>query len=241
MTKLNQIVAIEKGVQARAHEKLTEAYRQIGKAPLLSGISREYRPKDDNGDKLPSESTRVQVKADEVLRHTAQELTRLFDVVATKDATNQLAKADLVVGDQVLAADLPVSFLLWLERQLVSLHTFVKGLPTLDPADDWTYDQGVWKTAPVETTRSKKVPRNHVKADATERHPAQVETYFEDVLVGYWKAVKFSGAMEADRVTELLERVEALQRAVKFAREQANGTEVVDVKPGKAIFDYLLA
>lgn len=244
MTKLNQIVAIEKGVQARAHEKLTAADRQVSKAPLLSGISRTYQAKDELGDQLPGESTKVQVKADEVVDGVVKELTRHYDVVATKDATNQLANADLVVDGTTLAEGLSISFLLWLGRELVGLHTFIKRMPTLDPADDWVRDQGVWKTAPVETTRTKKVPRNNVKAWPTKEHPnivPQVEVLFEDVVVGTWKTVKFSGAMDTDRAALLLDRVETLQAAVKSAVQEANSTEVIDVKPGKAIFDYLLA
>ena len=83
------------------------------------------------------------------------------------------------------------------------------------------------------------MPRNHVKAEATEKHPAQVEVYYEDVAVGYWTTVKFSGALPAQRVNELLERVEKLQHAVKFAREEANGTEVTDQRVGDAVFGYL--
>ena len=49
----------------------------------------------------------------------------------------------------------------------------------------------------MQTLRTKKVPRNHVKAEATEKHPAQVEVYYEDVAVGYWTTVKFSGALPA--------------------------------------------
>ena len=51
-----------------------------------------------------------------------------------------------------------------------------------------------WKTEPVQTYRTKRVPRNHVKAEATEKHPAQVEVYYEDVTIGYWTTVKFSGS-----------------------------------------------
>jgi hypothetical protein len=52
--------------------------------------------------------------------------------------------------------------------------------------------------------------------------------------------VKFSGALPAKRVTQLLERVEKLQQAVKFAREEANNAEVVDRHVGDKIFSYLL-
>ena len=85
------------------------------------------------------------------------------------------------------------------------------------------------------------MPRNHVKAEATDKHPAQVEVYYEDVTVGYWRTVKFSGALPGQRVNELLERVEKLQQAVKFAREEANNTEASDQKVGEKLLSYLFA
>ena len=111
----------------------------------------------------------------------------------------------------------------------------------VDAAEAWTFDDSAdcWKTEPVRTNRTKKVPRNHVKAEATEKHPAQVEVYYEDVVVGYWTTVKFSGALPAKRVNELTDRVERLQRAVKFAREEANGVKVTDQRAGDAVFRYL--
>ena len=48
-----------------------------------------------------------------------------------------------------------------------------------------------WKTDPVRTIRTKKVPRNHVKAEATENHPAQAEVYYEDLPVAYWTTEPF--------------------------------------------------
>ncbi|HXR71662.1 hypothetical protein [Actinocrinis sp.] len=241
MTKLNQIIAVEKGVKSKSFQELTEAHHAVQKAALLSGISRTYQPKDEEGEQLPPESTRVQIKAEEVLRQTAATLTRLFDVTATKDWANCVAKADVTVDGRTLVKDVPVSYLLFLEKQLTDLHTFVKKLPILDAAESWAHDPSSdsWKTEPVRTVKTKKVPRNHVKAEATEKHPAQVEVYYEDIPVGYWTTVKFSGSLPARRVNELLERVEALQNAVKFAREEANGTSVTDQHVGEAVFGYL--
>jgi len=68
-----------------------------------------------------------------------------------------------------------------------------------------------------------------------------VEVYYEDVTVGHWRTIKFSGALPATRVNELLARVEKLQEAVKFAREEANNLEVEDVKTGEAVLSYLFA
>nr|WP_206314482.1 hypothetical protein [Streptomyces coryli] len=213
----------------------------LQKPALLAGISRTYQPKDEEGEQLPPESTRVQVGAEQVLRDTAATLTRLFDVTATKDWANCTARADITVEGRVLVSDVPVSYLLFLEKQLADVAAFVRKLPVLDAAESWAQDPSTdsWKTEPVRTVRTKKVPRNHVKAEATEHHPAQVEVYYEDVPVGYWTTVKFSGALPQRRVNELLERVEKLQQAVKFAREEANGAEVTDQHVGDVVFGYL--
>jgi len=241
MPKLNQIIAVEKGVKSKSFQELTEAHHAVQKPALLSGLARSYQPKDEEGEQLPPESTKVQVRTEEVLRQISAGLTRLFDVTATKDATNCVAKADVVVDDQRLLKDVPVSTLLFLEKQLGDMHTFIKKLPVLDAAETWAFNDSAdcWSTEPVRTLRTKKVPRNHVKAEATEKHPAQVEVYYEDITVGHWTTVKFSGALPAKRVSELLERVEKLQHAVKFAREEANNAEAVDRKIGDKVFGYL--
>ncbi|MBL8604983.1 MAG: hypothetical protein JNK72_23850 [Myxococcales bacterium] len=242
MAKLNQIIAVEKSIKGRAHGQITEAHQQLLKPGLLAGIARTYRPKDEEGERLPAESTRIQLRAEDAIKATATALTELFDVTLTKDVANCEARADVVVDGQTLLAQAPVTYLLFLEKQLVDLHTFLKKLPVLDPSESWVFDpaQDCFATEPVETVRTKKVPRNHVKAEATEKHPAQVEVYYEDIAVGYWRTVKYSGALPARRVAELTERVERLQRAVKFAREEANGHEVKAQKVGEALFAYLL-
>lgn len=243
MTRLNQIIAVEKGVKSRSYAELTDAHQAVQKTALLAGISRTYQPKDEDGEQYPPESTRVQVRSEEVLRQAATTLTRLFDVTATKDWANCEARADVRIDGRVLLAGVPATYLLFLEKQLTDLRTFVAKLPVLDAAESWTFDQAAdcWATEPVQTTKTKKIPRNHVKAEATEKHPAQVEVYYEDVVVGHWRTVKFSGALPARRVKELLERVDKLQQAVKFAREEANNLEVTDQRLGEAVFGYLFA
>ncbi|WP_371581037.1 hypothetical protein [Streptomyces sp. NBC_01314] len=241
MAKLNQIIAVEKGVKAKSHQDLTAAHQGLQKPALLSGIARTYQPKDEEGEQLPPESTRVQVRAEDVLRETAGVLTRLFDVTATKDWANCTARADVKVEGRVLVADVPVAYLLFLEKQLGEINTLVRKLPVLDASEAWAQDPSTddWKTEAVRTVRTKKVPRNHVKAEATDKHPAQVDVYYEDIPVGYWTTVKFSGALPARRVNEILDRVEKLQQAVKYAREEANSADVVDQRVGDAVFGYL--
>lgn len=242
MARLNQIIAIEKGIKSRSVQELAEAHKALQKPALLSGIARTYRPKDEDGEQLPPESTKVQVKAEEIIRQTVEILTKLFDVTATKDWTNCRARADVVVEGQTLLTQVPVAYLLFLEKQLADLQAFIKKLPTLDASETWVFDSSSdsWATEPVQTVKTKKIPRNHVKAEATEHHPAQVEVYYEDVTVGYWRTVKFSGALPARRINELLERIEKLSQAVKFAREEANNFDVEDQQIGARVFQYLL-
>src|SRR3954451_3184704 len=102
MARLNQIIAVEKGIKSRSFQELTEAHHVLQKPALLTGIARTYRPKDEEGEQLPPESTRVQMKAEEIIRQTIDILTRLFDVTATKDWANGQAWADVVVDGDVL-------------------------------------------------------------------------------------------------------------------------------------------
>lgn len=242
-TKLCQIIAIEKGVKNKSNVELTQAYHAIQKPALFAGIARQYRPKDEEGEKLPSENGKVQVQAEDMLKRAAEISTTLYDIVSTKDKANQKATADVLLDGSPILTGVPVSTLLFLEKQLIDLATVVKSIPTLDAAEDWKFDPTVnaYASSPSETTRTKKIPRNHVKAEATDKHPAQVETFMEDVIVGTWKTVKFSGALPAVRVQVLLDRISKLQTAVKYAREEANSIEVSEVRIGSQLFNYLLS
>jgi hypothetical protein len=243
MTRLSQIIAVEKGVKSDTARNFTDLHQRVQKPQLLSGLSRTYQPRADDGDRLPPESTKVQVTADDVIASAAEALTRLFDVTCTKDHANTVAVGDVVVDGRAVLTSVPVTYLLFLEKQLTDLHTFVSKLPVLDPSEEWEWDdaRGCHKTPQVQTVRSKKVPRNHVLSAPTEHHPAQVQVYTEDIPEGDWTTVKFSGALPASRVRTLLDRVGKLQHAVKFAREEANATEITDMKAGEKLFSYLFA
>jgi hypothetical protein len=104
-TTLNQIIAIEKGLKSQTLASVSDATRQVGKGELLSGIARTYRPVDDEGEALPPESKRVQVRVREVIGDVKAALSRLLDVTATKDTTNCSARADLVVDGDTLAME----------------------------------------------------------------------------------------------------------------------------------------
>lgn len=239
--KLNQIIALQKGAKAAGEGALTKAYHDLQKSTLLTGLTKTYKSRDDEGESLPSEGVKLQLRTSEVLSDLKAPLKRLLDLTATLDAGNQQARADVVVDDVVVLPGVPVTTLLTLEKKLVDLTTFVSKLPVLDASENWHADStsGAYKTEPDVKTRSKKVPRNHLKAAATDKHPAQVEMYYEDVVVGDWTTTKFSGAIPEEMRRDLLAKVTKLAAAIKVAREAANMTEVADVKIGDSIFTYL--
>ena len=242
MTQLNQIIAIEKGVKNQATRVETDLYHSLEKKPLFAGLSRVYTPKDEeDGDRLPPEAVSVQIKSGDVINELVASLTRLIDLIATKDVANTTARADVVVDGVVIDAGVPVTTLMFLEKETEKLAAFIGRLPVLDPATTWTYDsnRGVYASQPVQTVRTKKVPKNHILAPATKEHPAQVQMFTEDVLVGTWEKVDFSGALPADTVAVISSRLDKLRTAVKFAREAANTIEVTDVHYGENILTYL--
>lgn len=241
--KLNQVIAVEKGIKSRSHKTLTEMYQALSKKQLFDGLARTYEKRDEDSEQFPAESTRVQKSASEMVRETGNLLTELFDTTLTKDVANCSAKADVVVDGVTLLSGVPATTLLFLEKQLTELHAFVSDLPVLDPAYDWQLDlnDGLYKTEPIMSAKTKKVTKPLVLYPATPEHPAQTDKITEDVIVGHWKQVKMSGALPEVRKKQLLSRVEQLQKAVKFAREEANSTEADQLAMGEKFFGWLFA
>lgn len=241
MPKLNQIIAVLSGRKSQSQKDITEVYKKLQKDALFDGISRVYQPVDEEGEALPPEQKNVQYSARQAIADARTALSELFNVTATQDYSNCAARSDVVVDGQTIVSDAPVTHLLFLEKQLTDLHTFVGQIPVLDPSERWEWDQAAdcFASNPFVTNRTKKIPRSHILYEATKEHPAQVEMYTEDVKVGEWRTVKFSGSLPAQEKNQILQRIRNLQQAVKFAREEANGMAVEEVKTAGTVFEYL--
>lgn len=241
MTRLNQVVALELGVKQDAEKAMEAAKNKAALLPQMSGIARTYNPRADDGDRLPPESTRVQVTVADILSEVRPPLTRLYDLVLTKEAMNRETAANVEVDGLVLE-NVPVTVLLFLERQLDLLRTFVSGLPVLDPSETWTEEEaGIYRTPVRQTTKTIKVPKAFVRYEATKEHPAQVDAYTEDVVVGDWDTTKYSGAIPVRDKMAILDRIRKLKAAVLTAREEANSIGVRDSKMGEDVLDYLFS
>ena len=242
-TYLHQLLAVRDGARAVADKAKNAAYHTIQKGEPLGGIERTHQPFDDSEPPQPREYKHVQVLAPTVVADFAKAMSRLFDVTAAVDYTNQRATADVVLPDgTVLVHDAPVAFLIFLEKKLVEVRAFIDKLPVLDQAIEWNDPVAPgepYRSAAVETNSTRKTLRNHKVAAATEKHAEQVQVFQEDVAFGRWTTVKLSGGLRPAVVAGMRERVNDLIWAVKIARGQANMATVEDARPAAALFGHL--
>lgn len=242
MAKLNQIIAVEKGVKTRTYSAITSINKEAQKPDLFHGFVKKYRPQNEMGETLPSEHKQVQ----KTFRHSISEfqknMSELMQITARKDWSNTQAFGDIVLDGKIILEKVPVSYLLFLEKQLTDLKTFVGNLPTLDTGEIWTFDenQGIYQSSTTSTHRTKKVQKPIVLYDATEHHPAQTQLITEDVIVGFWDQSKQSGACPAPVKAKYLANIERLIDAIKEAREAANSIEETSVpNVGALLFDAI--
>lgn len=249
-TRISQILAVVGGVKTDVTAQLAAITHNLSVPDLVDGLEKTYRPRAEptpGGPPVlqrPAQSKKVQVTVDDALGKIAALLTRQFDVTRTLDESKTRAAANVTVDGEILLSQVTTDHLVYLERALADLRNVVSGFPVLDPAEEWSNEgtePGQSRSRERETTSNDTVYFNHVLAEATPEHPAQVQVMKRDEVVGYWTTVKFSGAMDRRRKRQLLDRLGQLIDAVKFAREEANTTEVTDVHEGAAIFDWLLA
>jgi hypothetical protein len=243
MAKLNQILAIEKGAKTRTYAEVTALHHASQKADLMTGHHKTYSPMAEDGEKLPPETRKVKYKADDVIEEAAKALASLFDVTAAKDWANCTAKASVMLNGEVFLEEVPVTYLLFLDKQLGDLLTFVSKMVELDPGETWTHDDnsGEYRTSPTETAKTKKLQKPIVLYQATETHPAQTQLITEDVVVGHYKLTKFSGAIPGPRKKALVAKIVKLSEAVKFAREQANAMEADKKDIGSKVLGFIFA
>jgi hypothetical protein len=142
---------------------------------------------------------------------------------------------------QPILKDVPVTFLLFLEKQLTDLNTFVGKIPVLDASEDWNHDShaNIFKTSPISTTKTKKLQKPIVLHPPSKEHPAQTQLITEDVIIGHWETIRQSGSLPALQKAVILERIQGLSKAVKFAREAANAVAAPKKELSRQVFEYL--
>lgn len=239
--KLHQLLALLPTVKNRTTKEKSSIYQAVQKHPLFQGLSRTYQPREENGFVYPSESKSAQLSAKDLIQGFKEVNKELLNLTATQDWANCNAKADVVIDGVVILESVPVTNLLFLEKQVEDLKTFITSLPLLEPDKEWTYSdsRGCYVSSPKETVKTKKVTEFVVAYEATKEHPAQVKEVSKDIIEGTWTAVDFSGALKADTVRGYLDRVNKLHKAIVVAREEANAIEVQEKRIADELLNYV--
>ena len=242
MGKLHELLAADPELKAEAQRAVSRV-KQIftdGKAQLVAQV-RTYQPLQEGGETFPDEVTIMATSVSSELDIFKSSFGRWMDAAAQKEITNVSTSADVFIDGELLIEGVPAPALLNLEGKLKELRQVYAAIPTNDPALRWNWDDQneCWTSVPRETHRTKKVPRTHVAYDATPEHPAQTETYHEDVRVGAWTTTFQSGCITPRQKRELLARIDVLATAVKKARQRANDVEHSEVHIAETLFDFI--
>jgi hypothetical protein len=178
--KLNQLIAVLQSVKANANKGKSEVYQLSQKSALFQGLSRTFQSREEDGFIYPPESQKLTLKANKLIDKFVQSCSEYLDLAATQDYANTQARASIVVEGQTILADVPVSHLLFLEKQLQDIKALITTLPILPIDKDWQNDpnRGCYVTSSKETVKTKKITDFVVAYDATEHHPAQISTGF---------------------------------------------------------------
>jgi len=250
MSKLHEVLAVLSDLEGAAKKMREEAVvtftkkgnHFLGAHKTLKMFDENRQQESDGAEEHKALVTTVSDKLD----YVQQSQVRYLDALLQMEGTNQNARADLIIDGNVIVADLPATFLLGLESRLKALRAVFETIPTLDPTYEWIDDseagEHIYKTKhPVTAQKQEKAVKHQVLVQPTKEHPAQIEKWNENIVVGTYTTKLWSGMISPGQKSDYLERVDTLIKAAKQARQRANTTEVIKHNNiGNTLFDFIL-
>lgn len=212
-----------------------------------------FLPVEEGVEPVTEEQLELQTSIRQELSWISGHINKALDTAFQVAVGNTVARADVVLEDgegntTTLLKDIPATSLLELEKRVKEIHDLVAAIPTLDPTRGFREDPQrtnnirgtVYRARDEVKPRTKKIQKPMTLAQATDKHPAQVQLISEDVLTGRVQTQEWSGLITPAEKGDMLDRVETLARAVKRARSRANDTEVDQTrKIGRILTDYV--
>lgn len=246
-TKLHELLAVDSNLKGQAHKTRTELGNTFSKKSHLFSEKRVTHTfnETERPDEI-KEQTTLQSKVTDEITWITGILAKAFDVSFAIDMANTVAKADIILEDAtVLAKNVPATALLQLEKRVKEVLELIKQIPTLDPAKGFETDaargKGVYKAREIVNPRTEKVQEWKVIVPATDKFPAQAQQVTQDVRIGHAQTLEWSSLITPATKADLLERGEAMLRAVSQARARANEVSIdtAQNKIGKQLLDYI--
>jgi len=247
MGKLHELLAVEQDLVKETKKVIHEAVEVFRRKELFEGIHKrlDMREEGREAEEREAEEYReLTTTAGEILGAVWIAVGRYYDALIQKESANQEARADIVVGEKTLLEGLPATFLLGMETRLNALRVVYEAIPTLPPGTEWEKDEqkreGAWKAVrPSVKRKTEKVVRHKVLYDATPDHPAQIESWSVDEMIGTFTMEVWSGAVPQAEKLDKLVRLDKLIRAIKRARQRANTVEVKPLEVAKRLSEYI--
>jgi hypothetical protein len=249
MSALHELLAVEGDLAGTAKRVQEEAEKTFtSRTERFVGSVKTLKMADDARsmeEEAAFEEAQIATTVDEKLDYTWKSLVQSMDAFVQKEATNQTAKADIIVDGNTLISDVPVTALLGFETKLARVRRMYEVIPTLQPGTEWIQHSersDVWiaKNPEVRTKTEKEVVPVEL-SPATKEHPAQVTERAKESVVGVFNIKRSSGMISPTRKSVLLGRIDKLIRAVKQARMRANKAEVLKVEMGNVFKDFIHA
>ena len=242
-TVLHQVLAAEGDLQEATKKVMSEATKTFGRRELFQGEIKTLTMFDESK-KAEEERTEtvITTTVHQKLNWVWGFISQYWNCFATKEKSNQLAKADVIIDGEILLENVPATVLLGLESRLFHVRNMYDAIPTLTTGVKWdkTEEEGVYQLAlPEEKTKTQKVPKTLVKYAATDKHAAQTEVYYEDAVIGKYKTITRSGAITVAEKARLIGNIDKLIQAIKDARARANMTEISKMEIGDKISSFI--
>lgn len=246
MPKLHELLAVNanlKGQADQCRQGLIETFNK--KRHHFGEKLVTFQPIEEGAQPVTEEQSDLQTTVNKELAWVSDSIANSLDVAYQISRSNQTAVASIILEDgTTLASDVPATALLELEQRLSEIHGLASQIPTLDPAKGFRPDsdrgKDIYVARPDNRPRTKKTPKVLVLAPATDKHPAQVQVYNEDVPVGTQTTIEWSGLITPAAKSEILNRIEEVRRAVKAARSRANSVDVdTKARIGNRLLSYV--
>jgi len=248
MSQLHELLPAEKAAQ-QANQKIREETLNTfsKKDEHFAGWIKKYAPFDEDAKQEAKEERKELVTTVHAkLEYAMKAFATFMDAKLQREATNQVAKADVLLSDGTpLVKDAPVTFLLGMEDLLKEWRAVLDAIGTLPPGIKWEKDTAagpnIYRTVyPEETFRTKKTTKHTILVQPTKEHPAQIDKWTEDVPCGKFIVTKWSGLLSPAEKSVLLGRIDELILAFTQARQRANQTDVIIRREADAVVRYLL-
>jgi hypothetical protein len=243
MGNLHQHLAALNELEAQDRKILEETGATWKKQELFDGFIRvlhmeaEDRQHEEKG---ATESRTLTTTAIERLKYMFPFMVENLDAQLQREVANALATADVTLPNGEVLKGMPVTAIMHREKYWTRVRQVMDGIPTIDTTKRWVKDEqaaleGVLRTAETEkANRTEKQMVVITKAEATDKHPAQVELHPKDVVVGYYEKTSQTGKMTPAAKAALLAYIDGMILAYRKAKAVANETAVdPSVKAGE--------